>query len=143
MDLFRKLFLVKEIVSKEGIVHFRRYRILQTPWFSIYLHNIRQSDLDKHFHDHPWNFKSLILRGSYKEYFTCDPHHQFVLGQTYTPGNLVEHRAEDSHKIVLLTPEVWTLVFVFGPRRDWGYQTEIGFINHRDYRRLKDEGKLP
>lgn len=52
-SIIRKFFLVKEIISKEGEVHFRRYRLLATPWFNIYIHNIRRSDEDIHMHDHP------------------------------------------------------------------------------------------
>lgn len=140
-----KLFLIKEIVSKEGVVHFRRYRLMSTPWFNLYVHNIRKSDEDKYPHDHPWDFKSLILSGSYQETMTLSPHNNYG-DDTYTvkyhPGELAEHKAEDTHKITLLTPEVWTLVLTTGRARIWGYQTPKGFINHAAYRILKNAGKL-
>lgn len=65
--LINSLLLVKEIKSKQGEVHFRRYRLLQTPWFAIYIHHILISDQDKDMHDHPWNFTSVILEGAYRE----------------------------------------------------------------------------
>lgn len=49
---FRK---VKEIVSRDGVRHFRRWAILQTRWFNIYLHCIEQSDQDKDLHSHQTN----------------------------------------------------------------------------------------
>ena len=60
-EVIRTFFLAKEIISKDGVVHFRRYRLLSTPWFNIYIHNILRSDEDAHFHDHPWGFFSFIL----------------------------------------------------------------------------------
>lgn len=141
--LIRALFLVKEIVSKEGKVHFRRYRLLSTPWFNLYLHQILKSDEDKHFHDHPWSFRSFILRGSYEEFFRCPPAFEATHYRRYRENDLVRHPAEDAHSLTLLTPEVWTLVLTSGRARVWGYQTEQGWIDFKTYRQLKTEGKLP
>lgn len=139
--------MVKEIVSKEGAVHFRRYRLISTPWFNLYVHNIRKSDEDKYPHDHPWDFKSLILSGSYQETMRLAPFNKYYDPDTYTvkyyPGYLAEHKAEDTHQITLLTPEVWTLVLTTGRAREWGYQTRIGWIDHKTYRTLKNAGQLP
>ncbi len=41
-------FLVKEIKSKAGELHFRRWRLLQLPFFAIYIHGIYKSDEDLH-----------------------------------------------------------------------------------------------
>lgn len=40
-NLLNKYLLVKEIVSKTGVVHFRRYRLLSLSKFNIYIHNIK------------------------------------------------------------------------------------------------------
>lgn len=141
--LIRALFLVKEIISKEGIVHFRRYRLLSTPWFNLYLHQILKSDEDRHFHDHPWSFRSYILRGSYEEQFRCPPDFNATHYRRYRRYDLVRHPAEDVHSLTLVTPEVWTLVLTSGRARVWGYQTEQGWIDFKTYRQLKNEGKLP
>lgn len=140
--MIKKFFLIKEIVSKEGEVHFRRYRLLATPWFNIYIHNIRRSDEDLHMHDHPWHFLSIILKGVYEEKYQT-----FYEDQTryanYTVGNYVKHNARDVHQITLKTPEVWTLVFTSGREREWGYRTPQGWIDFKTYRQLKRDGKLP
>lgn len=140
--IIRKLFLVKEILSKQGKVHFRRYRLIQTPWFALYVHQILQSDKDKHFHDHPWSFESLILSGSYYEQYTKAPNHWVIRAKTYYPGDVVQHLAQDAHQITLRSPEVWTLVFTSGRERVWGYQTENGWIDFQTYRQMKNEGKV-
>lgn len=145
--IIRKLFLVKEIVSKEGEVHFRRYRLLATPWFNLYLHQILKSDEDFHFHDHPWSFRSLILKGSYEEFFSCPPSHYAIHYRRYKTGDVATHPAEDAHSLTLLTPQAWTLVLTTGRERVWGYQTGSGtgqrkWIDFKTYRQLKRDGKL-
>lgn len=140
--LIRKIFLVKEIVSREGFVHFRRYRLLQTPWFAIYIHQIARSDMDLDPHDHPWNFTSVILEGCYQEDSWYPPAFDKRHIRTYYSGDVIEHRAEDAHKLTLVSREVWTLVFTSGRDRYWGYRTPIGWIGHKEYRQLKNEGKL-
>lgn len=141
--LIRKLFLVKEIISQEGELHFQRYRLLATPWFNLYLHRISKSDEDKHSHDHPWNFWSWILWGSYREVYSLPPSHLAVHYATYRPGQVARHAALDAHSITLLTPVVWTLVLTTGRSRVWGYQTKQGWIDFKSYRSLKRLGKLP
>ena len=141
-SLFRKILLVKEIISKEGILHFRRYRLLQTPWFAIYVHQICRSDEERDPHDHPWNFTSVILEGAYRENAWYPPHFDKQITCDYYSGDVIDHKAEDAHKLTLVSSEVWTLVFVSGCARLWGYQTPVGWINHFDYRMLKNEGKL-
>lgn len=142
VNIINYFFLVKQIVSKEGEVHFRRYRLLETPWKNIYIHNIRQSDKDHDFHDHPWSFESLILFGAYLEFSRLFPDFMFLYNKKYYPGDIIKHHAQDVHQIVLLTPSVWTLVVTSGRKREWGYRTKSGWIDHKTYRKLKNENKL-
>jgi hypothetical protein len=148
-EVIRNFFLVKEIVSKEGVVHFKRYRLLSTPWFNIYIHNILKSDEDAHPHDHPWHFLSFILWGGYSEaWLGAYEDWRFWKGYPLrvtkrVPGSIVYHNAKDFHQITLLKKSAWTLVFTFGKRRpSWGYQTPQGWIDFKAYRELKNEGKL-
>lgn len=133
---FRKAFLVKEIISRTGEVHFRRWRVLQTPLCAIYVHNIRRSDEEKDPHDHPWWFASLILRGGYKERVWRP---EETAEHVREPGSLFWHPTNVFHKITLLGDEAWTLV-VTGPRTHdlWGYRTSEGWVNHVRYRARKN-----
>lgn len=140
--IIRRFFLVKEIISRAGQVHFRRYRLLQTPWFAVYVHQICRSDEDPDPHDHPWDFSSVILEGAYEESSWYPPNFDKVQHKTYYTGDVIEHKAEDAHKIRLKSHEVWTLVFTSGRNRYWGYQTKAGWIGHEEYRQLKNEGKF-
>jgi hypothetical protein len=148
-EIIRKLFLTKEIVSKEGVVHFRRYRLLSTPWFNIYIHNILHSDEDRDPHDHPWHFISIILWGSYKEYWMpANDNYMYWMGRslravTHKIGSVIIHNAKDFHQIKLVSPSVWTLVFTWGKRPSWGFQTrDRRWVDFKEYRQLKNEGKL-
>lgn len=100
----------------------------ETPIGAIRIHNILRSDSDRHFHDHPFNFMSLILRGGYVEH---RPHRE---PRACWPGDLVFHRAEDLHYLKI-PPHIesgnggtWTLVFAGNERRPWGFHTEDGWI---------------
>lgn len=142
MKVIRYLFLVKEIVSKEGVLHFRRYRLIKTPWFALYLHQICKSDEDNAMHDHPWKFQSLILKGSYFEESTYPPNFDTMYFKSYYPGDVVKHKANDAHKITILSKEVWTLVLTSRSNRWWGYQTSNGWVDHISYRKAKNEKEL-
>lgn len=126
--------LVKKTVSRKGALHFRRWAILETPWFNIYLHHLLKSDEDKDFHDHGWPFTSIILKGGYIE-------HSPTGSRTYTVGRIIEHAASDPHKIELLEP-TWTLVFTGKHRGFWGYHTPEGWVHHKIYRILKHSPKF-
>ena len=106
--------------------------ILLTPFGTLRLHHILCSDTDRHLHDHPFDFTSLLLSGGYWE--VQDRGWCTVKG--YHPRwSLLRRRAEQAHRLVLERP-VWTLV-VSGPkRRAWGFHTERGWVHHREYLKL-------
>lgn len=116
-------------------------RVLLVPTFGIRVHRITSSD-EKVFHDHPWNYTSLILRGGYAE-FTPDwthgptPAHvslsedfdgevpctyQFVNARYYTAGSLLRRKAGDWHYLVLQPGiEAWTLFVTGEKQQGWGF----------------------
>lgn len=105
--------------------------ILRTPWFTVRIHHILSSDHDRDFHDHPFSFMSLILRGGYGE------HRPTGAFQIYKAGSVVYRRAEDFHRLTLIDDSAWTLV-VTGPyRRPWGFLVDTTWIGERDYFRLR------
>lgn len=140
LQIIRKLFLVKEIISKQGKVHFRRYRLLETPWLRLYIHQICRSDEDWHLHTHPWNFISFLLKGSYKQECFTKSHFVFTKHNRFDVVKLNRH---DAHSITLCSDEVWSFFIAYGKRSGWGYiLNDQSFIDHESYRTLKNEGKL-
>ncbi|MEO6305470.1 MAG: hypothetical protein ABIP51_20070 [Bacteroidia bacterium] len=136
MNLINKYFLVKEIKSKEGIVHFRRWRILSTPLLKIYFHGIYMADEDAHLHNHPWNYWSVSVKGRFIE--------KTSNGFKYVPPfKIIKRKAEQFHSInLLLTKKVFTFFVAFGKKRDWGYDVNGTWVDHITYRKLKNSGKL-
>jgi hypothetical protein len=134
-NLFKKLFLSREIKSREGVLHFRRWRLFWTPIFAIYIHQIFESDKDKHLHSHPWNFISFILSGGYVEINSSDK------TQVYTPGNMVVNDRHTHHRILLIEPTT-SLVFTFGTPKMWGYMVGDEFVPNDRYRQRKVTGEF-
>lgn len=105
-------------------VYLTRWRLLQTPWFGIFIHKINLPDSDRALHDHPWNFVSLILKGGYDEKRPTELVRRDIASFAF-------RRAEDLHAIVRLWQvPTWTLILIGKNRRNWGFQTESGWIPH-------------
>jgi hypothetical protein len=109
--------------------YMRRW-IVQTPWGTLRLHNIRRPDAGTAPHDHAWDFASLILRGGYSEqryhrdYRTRDGriHPWASTLEEHRAGNVVQRHAEDLHLITRVEPGTWTLVVTGPKRRSWGFR---------------------
>jgi hypothetical protein len=127
--------LVKEIRSQAGELVFRRWRLLSTPWFSVYVHALYESDRDEHMHDHPWDFMSIILKGGYLE-------NTLYRVKRYGRFDVIRHKAEDFHQLRLLHKPTWTLVITGPARRAWGYLVKGRFVGHEEYRKMKNRGEL-
>ena len=101
-----------------------RWRLIQTPWFGVYLHRFDGPDPHPTLHDHPWSFRSVVLRGGYAEST------RYVPGLGYRHADMIQHRrgawirkrATDTHTITdLLRTPTWTLMLVGRRVRVWGY----------------------
>ena len=141
MNFLRYLFLIREIKSRKGQLHFQRWRLIQTPWFAIYIHRIFMHDEDKHFHDHPWSFVNCILSGGYCEVTLCPDRCLKSVAYPYCK-RIAYHKSTDYHKIShLYEMPTTTLVFV-GPRnREWGYNVGGEWIHNEEYRKRKRAGE--
>ena len=120
---------VKEIKSKAGTLHFKRFAIIESKYLSIYLHSFTQPDKDLWEHDHPWDFFLLILKGGYKEQTNNKVYKR-------NPGFFKFIEAEHRHKIVELNSNKSISLAICGERRrEWGYHTDNGWVSQLDYKR--------
>lgn len=120
-----KIFNYFVIRNAEGDPYMARYKIFRCRWFKLFLHHILRSDEDPELHCHPWNFVSIVLWKGYLE----------ILPKTariVRAGGVVRHRAEDAHRLILDAP-AWTLVFVTGKKRMWGFHTKTGWLSYVDF----------
>lgn len=120
-----------------GLVYLRRLILLQTPWFSFYVHWINEPDSDRHLHNHPWNFWSYILRGGYVERVAHDPTHNIKSTITTFRELLSLHKMPlaSAHRIEQVLPGTVTVVVTGRRVRVWGFFTDAGFIPWRRYLR--------
>jgi hypothetical protein len=81
---------------------------------SIRLHHWFRSDDRRFKHDHPSDFITLILKGSYTD--LGDEHDERM-----TPGTVRRRRAEHRHTVAVDPGGCWTLCFFFPNRRPWGF----------------------
>lgn len=104
--------------------------------FKIFIHRMDGPDLDRFPHDHPWWFRSIVLRGGYVDEQTTGDYQCGNL--VYVEGDLVQHKWWQSlpatgifHRILWLhrTP-TWTLVLTGQKKREWGYLTDQGWVQH-------------
>lgn len=141
--IIRKLFLEKEIMSRQGVLHFRRWRIISTPWFGIYIHRIYKADDDKYLHDHPWDYWSMVLTGSYNEQTETLIRPGHAKENMLIPGSCNSRMAEQFHKIKSLNTKSVTTLFVTGKRRrDWGYKVGKYWVHNEYYRQNKHVEEL-
>jgi len=95
--------------------------------YGLRVHHIKQSD-DRHFHDHPWNYCSLILRGGYYEVTPVFDRSGLFQGEKrrwHGPGSVLLRRSSSWHRLEL--PEgqtVWTLFCTGRYHRHWGFLVE-------------------
>lgn len=104
------------------------------------VHRIRRSDGDRHLHDHPWHFVSLILEGGYTETLEVGegpvPMHE---RRRYRAGDVVFRHAEHRHRLEIDDGDCWSLVFTSHTVREWGFWTPEGFVPWRKYDAARQE----
>lgn len=132
------------VPCEDGQPYLVRLRIVQTPWFGVYLHDIYEPDADRDPHDHPWSFVSIVLRGSYTERLHTAPRVDLTQWRTNTWRRFSAHRMgrDTAHRITQAAPGLKTLVLVGRRRGDWGFFTEPwgGWVQWQQYERPTSGG---
>lgn len=96
--------------------------------FSVRVHHIRRADQDRDLHDHPWNARTVILRGYYIE--------------TREDGRAIRRSRGDTatlkfgeyHRIDYVPPEgAITLFITWRYQGTWGFKVNGRKVPYRDY----------
>jgi hypothetical protein len=140
------------LTTAEGDTYLDRLRIVQTPWFGVYLHRLGTPDPGVDLHDHPWPFVSVILRGGYEEQVAptrsaperarraeAMPMANFMRGlpRSWRRGSMHRLRLTECHRIsTLFRVPTWTLILAGRRQQPWGFYTPSGFVDSRDYDEL-------
>lgn len=101
--------------------------------FSIRVHHIKRADNERHMHDHPWNARTIILRGSYRE--ARPGFHSFATHtQVLKPGDTARLGFEQYHRITDVCPGgAWTLFISWRWRGVWGFLVDGVKVPWREY----------
>lgn len=129
MSSYKRNWLTKrDIYRKPGELYLTRYVIFQCRFFGMYIHKFWISDYDVP-HDHPWNFISMPFTKGYKEHL---PDGTYVWR---SPFNFKFRTAHELHWVELSNGPCWTFFMRFRARRQWGFLTENGWVDHDTYNR--------
>lgn len=134
ISFFRKKVIGGECSENLGPL-LVRYQIINSPWFSIFIHHLLRSDIERDLHDHPWSFVTILLSGGYWEH-CYNYRSRFKSDRIRVRRNrwsILFRHAEWKHALELDRP-VWTLVFTGRTRRNWGFNTKDGWKWWREYK---------
>lgn len=121
------------LIGQPGNPMMKRLRLIQTPWFGIYLHFIYREDLDPIPHDHPWTFWRVVLWGSYSENHWLHPDSDASM-----TGRVIERwrpsvfPTTEAHWITAVQPGTVSLVVVGRKQRVWGFWDEVPGVLDRN-----------
>jgi hypothetical protein len=130
------IFDITRIPTPNGErTYLKRLRIIQTPWFGVYLHWINEPDADRDLHDHPWTwFTSTVLRGGYIESVSACTDRPSRRWTNAWPRWSTHCMTQDMcHRIEAVAPGTVTLIFVGRRRSSWGFYTDQGYVEHDQY----------
>jgi hypothetical protein len=94
--------------------------------FSLRLHHWHSSDDDRNFHDHPYSFYTVVLKGSYTD--VSDNGEHLML-----PGRVTYRPAEYRHYVKVPDGGCWTLLLTGPVVRKWGFWVRGKFRKANKY----------
>jgi hypothetical protein len=102
------------------------------------VHHILRSDDDRAFHDHPWPYVSIILKGGYFEITPIYDKSGLYCGKSwkwYGPGSILIRPARSWHRLVIDEgTDTWTLFITGKYQQRWGFLPQPRTkIDYREY----------
>lgn len=86
----------------------------ETPFGSVRVHHWLSSDDPRAFHDHPWWFLTMVLKGGYTDQHPGGSDHLGLGSVRFRPAL---HR----HTVIPGSGGAWTLLITGRRRRNWGF----------------------
>jgi hypothetical protein len=135
------LFFIKYCEQRNKVEHITghgssetyllRYQLIKSRYLNIYIHRVLRSDHDVP-HDHPWDFFTYMVDGTYSEcrYKKNDGQTELELTMEERPkGTCAFRKAADVHKLVVKSnnsvaekEKAPLTLFITGPhKRTWGF----------------------
>lgn len=123
-------------IGGEDNPYIRRWYVVCTPWFRIYLHNMLRDDDDRALHDHPWNNISVVLKGGFVEVT------RHGLCAYRCPGSITFRRAADAHRLELYRGPSWSLFLTGKYQRKWGFHCPKGWVPWTEFVKPDAPGEI-
>lgn len=123
-----KLFGIEYYHDSVGLPecpYLERY-VIDLKWFSIRLHIWHASDDQRCFHDHPWWFITVPLKGRYKDINDRDEH-------VVKFPSIHFRKAHHKHKVLLLSKKCYTLLLTGAKSREFGFWIDGKFVKRNKY----------
>lgn len=119
-----------EYLGRVECPYARRWVIESPTGYSLRIHHFYKSDDKRYYHDHPWWFLTLVLRGSYIDVSAS--------GQDkLTPGSVRFRKSSHAHSVVVnhdyRENGVWTIVLTGPKSRKWGFWVNGKFKKANKY----------
>ena len=115
------------------------------PW-SIRVHHIMRPDADRDLHDHPWNARTIILRGWYEEERLIDaPAEAFDVKYTFIRqrGDTAKLGFGEYHRIDRISPGGVYTLFISGPWQGvWGFMVDGAKVPWKTYLGVPEDGDI-
>lgn len=133
------------LLRADGKDYMERW-VLTYPFGMVRIHKIISSDVDYHLHDHPWDFVTIMLKGSYCEHTPINNK-----AKVYPCATSMEYhfapsarfiRADEYHRLTVNRGPIWTLVLTGRKKNKWGFLTRDGKLQWREVEgqmRVKNE----
>lgn len=115
-----------------GAEKLRRY----PGWPSARIHHILRRDNDQHPHDHPWDARTIILKGWYEELRgTGQPGGKLFFRER---GDTSTLKFNEYHNITNVSAGgVWTLFITYEYRGTWGFMVDGVKVPYKTYLKEK------
>lgn len=99
---------------------------------SVRVHQILRADSDSHMHDHPWNARTILLRGAYSEQYLGK--NGAVFQAVRMAGDTRAIRFGEYHRINWVCfDSVYTLFFTWDYAGTWGFLVDDKKVPWREY----------
>lgn len=107
-------------------------------WFpiSVRIHHICEPDTARDMHDHPWNARTIILKGGYTEHRLVQETQGFPIIGVYhrNPGDTAKIKFGEYHNITALAHGgAWTMFISGKYRGTWGFLVDGAKVQWRKY----------
>lgn len=111
----------KKILTRENIPYLIRYSIFDCKYFSIKIHKILQSDIGG-FHDHPWDYISIMIKGSYIEETVVELDTPYIITRQIKikSPSIIYRNGKKLHRLLLEENKTCTTIVITSKKyRSW------------------------